>query len=51
MVLLCADGLQSKEVAERLSVHEHTVGNWRRFVKDRIEGLTDECRPGRPCTV
>ena len=25
MVLLCADGLQSKEVAERLGVHEHTV--------------------------
>ena len=24
MVLLCADGLQSKEVAERLGVHEHT---------------------------
>ncbi len=30
MVLLCADGLQSKEVAERLGVHEHTVGKWRR---------------------
>lgn len=27
MVLLCAEGLQSKEVAERLGVHEHTVGN------------------------
>jgi putative transposase len=26
MVLLCAEGLQSKEVAERLGVHEHTVG-------------------------
>src|SRR3546814_9951712 len=30
MVLLCAEGLQSKEVAERLGVHEHTVGKWRR---------------------
>lgn len=28
MVLLCANGLQSKEVAERLSIHEHTVGKW-----------------------
>lgn len=52
MILLCADGLQSKEVGARLGVHEHTVGKWRRrFVKDRIEGLTDEYRPGRPRTV
>lgn len=52
MILLCTEGLQSKEVAERLGVHEHTVGKWRRrFVKDRIEGLTDEYRPGRPRTV
>ena len=52
MVLLCAEGFQSKEVAERLGVHEHTVGKWRRrFVKDRIIGLSDEYRPGRPRTV
>ena len=52
MILLCADGLPSKEVACRMGVHEHTVGKWRRrFVRDRIEGLTDEYRPGRPRTV
>ncbi len=52
MILLCADGLESKEVALQLGVHEHTVGKWRRrFVRDRIEGLTDEYRPGRPRTV
>jgi len=52
MILLCAEGLPSKEVAVRLGVHEHTVGKWRRrFVKDRIEGLTDEYRCGRPRTV
>ncbi|WP_457661061.1 IS630 family transposase [Sinorhizobium medicae] len=52
MILLCAEGLQSKEVGAKLGVHEHTVGKWRRrFVKDRIEGLTDEYRPGRPRTV
>ena len=52
MILLCAEGLTSKEVAARLGVHEHTVGKWRRrFVKDRIEGLTDEYRPGLPRTV
>jgi len=52
MVLLCAEGLQSKEVAQRLGVHEHTVGKWRRrFVQDGIEGLTDEYRAGRQRTV
>ena len=52
MVLLCAEGLQSKEVAERLGVHEHTVGKWRRrFVQNGIEGLTDEYRAGRPRSV
>lgn len=52
MILFCAEGLQSKEVGERLRVHEHTVGKWRRrFANDRIEGLTDEYRPGRPRTV
>ena len=52
MILLCAEGLQSKEVGARLGVHEHTVGKWRRrFVKYRIEGLTDEYRPDRPRTV
>jgi transposase len=52
IVLACAQGLTSKEVAARLDVHEHTVGKWRRrFVKDRIEGLTDEARSGRPRTI
>jgi len=52
MILLCADGLTSKDVARQMGVHEHTVGKWRRrFVRDRIEGLTDEYRPGRPRTV
>lgn len=52
MILLCAAGLQSKEVAARLGVHEHTVGKWRRrFIRDGIEGLADEYRAGRPRTV
>lgn len=52
MILLCAEGLPSKAVAARLGVHEHTVGKWRRrFAEHRIEGLTDEYRPGRPRTV
>lgn len=52
MILQRADGLQSKEVAERLGVHEPTVGKWRRrFAQAGIEVLTDEYRAGRPQTV
>ena len=49
MILRCAEGLANKAVAAELGVHEHTVGKWRRrFAKDRIDGLLDEPRPGRP---
>ncbi len=42
----------SKAVAAELAVHEHTVGKWRRrFLSDRIDGLFDEARPGRPRTI
>ena len=48
VILRCADGLASKDVAAELGLHEHTVGKWRRrFLKDRCEGLLDEARPGR----
>lgn len=51
-ILRCADGIASKSVANELGIHEHTVGKWRRrFLKDRIEGLLDEARPGRPRTI
>ncbi len=49
IVLRCADGLTSKAVAAELGVHEHTVGKWRRrFLQDRVEGLSDAPRSGRP---
>ncbi|MEZ5875965.1 MAG: helix-turn-helix domain-containing protein, partial [Hyphomicrobiales bacterium] len=52
MILRCADGAPSKVVAAELGAHEHTVGKWRRrFLKDRIDGLFDEARPGRPRTI
>jgi len=35
MILRCADGLPSKDVAEELGVHEHTVGKWRRRLGPR----------------
>jgi DNA-binding NarL/FixJ family response regulator len=49
IVLASAEGPDNKEVARRLRITPHTVGKWRaRFASDRLEGLTDEPRPGAP---
>jgi transposase len=46
---LSAEGLSNVEFAERLSVSRMTVGKWRsRFLQQRLDGLVDEDRPGRP---
>ena len=52
IVLTCAEGLQSKQVAARLGVDQATVGKWRRrFAEKRLDGLYDEPRSGTPRTV
>jgi transposase len=52
IVLACADGLDNKDVAARLGVTAQTVGKWRRrFLERRIDGLTDQERPGAPRKV
>ena len=52
IVLAAAEGLTNSEIAERLSVSRTTVWTWRaRFAADRLDGLVDEPRPGRPRTV
>jgi transposase len=52
IVLLAADGLNNTEIAARLDLAVSSVRKWRkRFVEQRLDGLTDEPRPGRPRTV
>jgi transposase len=52
IILECATGADSKTVAKKLRVQASTVGKWRgRFVRNRLEGLHDEPRPGTPRKV
>jgi len=52
IVLGCGDGLDNKTVAERMGCSTNTVSKWRaRFLTDRLDGLVDEPRPGRPPTI
>ena len=49
IVLLAAEGLNNTEIARRLGVHRPMVTKWRtRFAQHRLDGLTDEPRPGQP---
>lgn len=52
IVLECAKGIDSKTVAQRVSVSEQTVSKWRnRFAVSRLDGLLDAPRPGAPRTI
>jgi transposase len=52
IVLGCASGMSNKEVAEREGVSTPTVGKWRaRFCELRLDGLSDDPRPGRPPSI
>src|SRR6266849_2621044 len=52
IILACADGTDSQVVARRLHVTPATVCKWRgRFIRQRLDGLYDEPRPGAKRTV
>ena len=52
IVLLAAEGLRNTEIAQRLDVNRAMAAKWRsRFAEHRLDGLTDEPRPGRPRTI
>ena len=49
LVLYAADGLSNTEIAGRLEMCTKVVGQWRRrFAADRLDGLIDQARSGRP---
>jgi len=49
VVLECETGAYNSDVAARLGVSRPMVGKWRsRFIAHRLDGLTDEPRPGAP---
>jgi transposase/transposase-like protein len=52
IVLACADGGSNVAVAAQLGVNHKTVSRWRsRFLRKRLDGLTDDPRPGVPRTI
>lgn len=52
IVLACAKGDANRDVAAALGVSEAMVGKWRRrFVERRLDGLSDDPRPGVPRTI
>jgi len=51
-IVLGCERAPNSEVARALSTHPATVGKWRnRFIAQRLSGLHDEWRPGKPRTI
>ena len=51
MILYAAEGMRNDEIAARLDTRRELVWLWRkRFFADRLAGLEERARPGRPRT-
>ncbi len=49
VVLLAAEGMENKEIGQRLDLPRQIVSKWRkRFFEERLAGLEDRPRRGRP---
>lgn len=50
VVLLASQGLENKEIGKQLDLPRQIVSKWRkRFFEQRLAGLQDLPRQGRPC--
>jgi len=48
-ILLAAEGISNKEIAERLACSRQAVSTWRiRFCQEGVQGLEERPRSGRP---
>ena len=51
MILMAAEELSNDEIAKRLDTGRDVVSIWRkRFFTERLAGLEERARPGRPRT-
>jgi hypothetical protein len=49
MILMAANGMGNDEIATRLDTRREVVSQWRkRFFMERMAGLEERARPGRP---
>jgi transposase len=49
MILMAAAGIDNDEIAVRLNTRREVVSQWRkRFFENRLAGLEERTRPGRP---
>lgn len=49
MILMAATGIDNDEIAARLDTRREVVSLWRkRFFEERLAGLEERARPGRP---
>jgi len=49
VILMAAQGVDNNTIGQRLDLPRQIVSKWRkRFFEQRLEGLEDRSRPGRP---